>query len=386
MDATLAQSILLDRTVAYAIVDRRFRIVRVGGALEVFHADPATLPGQSLFDLAPELVGSEHALRDILNGSLPRLEVTWINRRTTDGRIAYLAMVDLPHRDAAGQIVGILHLMDDQTDAGSLKQQLSQSRNELRLTQAKLARQNLDLAAANAELRRLDELKSTFVSVAAHELRTPLTAILGYLEMLSDEEVGPLSPGQHEYVDIVRGSANRLLQITASLLDVTRIEAGRIDLTLQPTDLVALVRSALAEFQMQAAAKSQCLTMTETPSLPLALCDSTRATQIFGNLLSNAIKYTPPNGQIRAAIGPAEDEEFLRVSISDDGPGISSQDQKELFTRFFRAGSAAQAGASGTGLGLYIARSLAELHGGRIWLESEPGGGSTFHVTFPVAD
>jgi signal transduction histidine kinase len=385
IDSTLAQAIVLDRKVAFAIIDPQLCIQRVGGALQVLHRDPADLPGQSLFDLAPELVGSEPALQDIMRGALSRLEVAWINRQTADGRTAYLTMVDLPHRDASGQIVGILHLIEDQTDAGSLKQNLSQSRNELRLTQAKLARQNLDLAAANAELQRLDELKSTFVSVAAHELRTPLTAVIGYLEMLSDEDVGPLNPRQHDYLHIVENSAGRLLEITSSLLDVTRIEAGRVDLTLNPTDLLALVRSVVAEFKGQAESKGQLLALEEAPNLPPALCDWTRAAQIVCNLLSNAIKYTPRGGRIRAAVGPAVEEGFLQVSVSDDGLGIAPQDQAELFTRFFRAASAAQAGASGTGLGLYIARSLAELHGGRIWLESEPGHGSTFHVSFPAA-
>jgi signal transduction histidine kinase len=386
IDSTLAQAILLDRRVAFAIVDPQFCIQRVGGALQVLHRDPADLRGQSLFDLAPELVGSEPALQDILRGALSRLEVAWINRQTADGRMAYLTMVDLPHRDASGQIVGILHLMEDQTDAGSLKQQLSQSRNELRLAQDRVARQNLDLAAANAELRRLDDLKSTFVSVAAHELRTPLTSITGYLEMLSDEDLGPLSPDQHEYLDIVQGSAARLLQITSSLLDVTRIEAGRVDLVLQPTDLASLLRMVLAEFGAEAAAKGQHLILEESPHLPSALCDPARAAQILGNLISNAIKYTPEQGEIRAAVGLPAEEGFLQVSVSDNGVGIAAQEQSQLFSRFFRATGAAETGSSGTGLGLYIARSLAELHGGRIWLESEAGCGSTFHVTFPIAD
>ena len=267
-----------------------------------------------------------------------------------------------------------------------MQQQLSQHRNELRLAQEQLARQNLDLAAANAELRRLDELKSNFVAVAAHELRSPLAVIQGYVEMLADEDVGPLSEGQRVYLGAIQKSTQRLLHITSSLLDVTRIEAGRMDLVLQPTDLPALVWAAAAEFQTQLTAKRQCLTLHHAPALPPALCDPTRASQIVGNLVSNAIKYTPEQGHIRIAVQAAAEEGFLQVSVADDGIGIASGDQDKLFDRFFRAASAAQIGVGGTGLGLYITRSLVELHGGRIWVSSEPGTGSTFYVTFPIAD
>jgi signal transduction histidine kinase len=131
-------------------------------------------------------------------------------------------MVDLPYRDEQGQIVGLLHMVQDCTEAGVLKQHLSQSRNELRLAQELLTGQNLELASANTELRRLDELKSTFVAVAAHELRTPLTAIQGYAEMLVDHDVGTLSDRQREYLLIVQSSALRLSHVANSLLDVTR--------------------------------------------------------------------------------------------------------------------------------------------------------------------
>lgn len=386
MDSVLTQRILLDRKVAYVIADRHLRVKEVGGALAVLPGDSECWLGRPLLDLAPELVGSEPALADILTGELPRLELAWINRETAEGQILYLTLVDLPYHDAEGQIVGLLHLVEDCTEAGALKQHLSQSRNELRLAQEQLARQNLELATANAELRRLDDLKSTFVSVAAHELRTPLAAIQGYVEMLVDEDLGPLSNGQREYLAIAQNSTQRLLHITSSLLDVTRIEAGRVDLVLQPTDLSALVQRVAAEYEPHVTARAQCLTLYHTPELPPALCDPTRTSQIVGNLLSNAIKYSPRNGCIHIAVAPAPEEGFLQLSVTDNGVGIAPEDQDKLFRRFFRAASATQTGASGAGLGLYITRSLVELHGGRIWLESESGKGSTFYVTLPIAE
>jgi signal transduction histidine kinase len=386
MDETIAQRILMDRRVAYAIVDRQLRVKEVGGTVAVLQGDPDGWLGQSLLDLVPELVGSEPALADILDGGLPRLDLAWINREASDDQALYLNMVDLPYQDGEGRIVGLLHVVEDCTEAGILRQCLSQSHNELRLAQEQLAYQNLELATANAELRRLDELKSTFVSVAAHELRAPLAAIQGYVEMLVDEDVGPLGVGQREYLEIVRNSTERLMHMTSSLLDVTRIEAGCVDLVLQPTNLPALVQRVATEYESQVMDRTQHLTLHPTGELPPALCDPTRTAEIVCNLLSNAIKYTPRGGHIHIGIERAEEDGFLRVSVVDDGVGIGPEDQDMLFRRFFRAASATETRASGAGLGLYITRSLVELQGGRIWFESELNEGSAFHVTLPIAE
>jgi signal transduction histidine kinase len=269
---------------------------------------------------------------------------------------------------------------------GTIDQQLAQQRNELRLLRDKLARQNVDLAIANAELERLDDVKTMFVSVAAHELRTPLTPITGFLEMLLDEEFGPLANLQREPLEIVSRSTKRLEALTNDLLDLTRLEAGRLAVLLNSTDLSALIESVAAEYQPQLNAKSQYLTVHIQPDVPPALCDKARASQIIGNLISNASKYTLDGGEITVRLTLAEEEGFVQVSVIDTGVGIATEDQERLFERFFRAKSAGEARAPGTGLGLYITRSLVELHGGEVWFESEVGKGSTFHVTFPIAD
>jgi signal transduction histidine kinase len=386
MDLALAQRILLDRKIAYAITDQQLQVMEVGGVTENLDGGALGWPGRPLVDLVPELVGNEAALADILAGALPRLELSCVNRETSDGPTRYLTMVSLPHRDEQGQIVGLLYLVEDCTEAGVLRQHVSQGRNELRLAQAQLAHQNRELAEANAELRRLDDLKSTFVSVAAHELRTPLATIQGYVEMLIDEEVGPLTEHQRACLDIVQNGAQHLLHITSSLLDVTRIEAGRMELELQPTDLADLAERVAAEYAPEVKARDQRLTLHDSPQLPLALCDPTRTSQIIGNLLSNAIKYTPQKGEIQISLALAEEEGFLELAVADNGVGIGPADQDKLFRRFFRAGSATQMGASGAGLGLHITRSLVELHGGRIWFESALNHGSVFHVTLPLAE
>jgi signal transduction histidine kinase len=386
IDPTIARQIVQERKIAFALVDRDLNVVKVDGALSAFDDLDASCVGHPLVDLAPEFVGCEDVLIDILDGGLTQFQLAKVNRETDSGETVYVDLTELPYRDASGQIGGLIHVVQEVTETGLLEQQLSQQRNELQLLQRALRQRNVELAAANTELKRLDDLKSQFVSVAAHELRNPLTAILGYVEMFLDEDLGPLLDKQRETIGIVYGASRRLLAITNDLLDVTRIETGRIELVLRPTDLGALVGRVVAEYDTQRTEKGQQLDLELDSGLPLALCDETRASQIVGNLVSNAIKYTGRGGRIAVRLERAEEEGFLLVSVSDTGMGLSAEDQTQLFSRFFRTEGARRSGTGGTGLGLYVARSLAEMHGGSIWLESEVGRGSTFYVTFVVAD
>lgn len=384
MDAIIAQLILQDRKVGYCITDRDLKIVELSGFLHMIRNGHDAVLGRSLLELAPELVGSEDTLADILAGELSRFELPLVSRSMPDGQPCYLTIVELPYRNAGGRITGVIHLVQDVTDRGLIEQRLTQQHNELRLLEEELQRQNLRLAAANAELQRLDEAKSAFVSIAAHELRTPLTAIAGYLEVLLEEDGDPLTQRQREYLTIIQGSAARLLRVVNELLDLARIEAGRLELVLRPVDLARLVETVALEYAPQIEAKSQRLTLRAAAGLPLAFCDQARAGQIVGNLLSNANKYAPIGGSILVSLTPAADEGFLQIAVQDNGIGIAAADQPKLFNRFFRAGNAAASDTSGAGLGLHITRALVELHGGRIWVQSELGRGATFYVTLPA--
>ncbi len=380
------QAILRDRGIIYAITDCALNIIEVSqgeGDLPIWLNDWI---GRPLIECAPELIGCEDALHEMLAGRLPRFQIPYINRELPDHTTAYLTMLTLPYYDDAGRIMGLVHVIQDVTEAGRLEQRLAQQRNDLRLLQEELRRRNLELEAANAELQRTDRIKSTFVSIAAHELRTPLASIIGYIEMLLDGDAGALTARQHEYLQIIEGSARRLLDITRDLLDLTRIEAGRLEITLRPTDLVELIDGVAAEFAPQLAAKNQHLRQTAAAGLPLALCDPSRVAQVVSNLLSNASKYSPAGAEIGLKIAPADAQSFLQVTVTDEGPGISEEEQRCIFEPFYRAPQAIQAGISGVGLGLYIARALVELHGGHLWFESATGRGSALHVTFPTVE
>lgn len=380
------QVVLYDRRIAYAVADRDLLVRQVRGSHNILQDDAATWPGKSLLDLFPELVGSEDALCQILAGALPRLEIPWVNRDGEGGKTTYLTFVDLPYRDITGAIVGIVHVTQDVTEIGAVEQQLMQHRNDLRLLEKAQRDRNVQLLAANAELRRLDEAKSSFVSIAAHELRTPLTSITGYVEMLLDGDAGPLNRQQTEYLDAIEASAQRLLRITRDLLDVARIESGRLELLLQTTDLKDLLARVAAEQMPQLEARSQRICLSAADGIPMAFIDPQRTAQVIGNLINNASKYAPVGTLITIELDEAVDEPgFLRVAVKDEGDGIPVEDRDLLFRPFFRGASAQSTGAPGTGLGLYIAQSLVELHGGQISVESTPGAGAAFLVTFPIA-
>jgi signal transduction histidine kinase len=382
----VARTILQERQIACAVTDAALLIVEVadpGGIVPEYQQD---CRGRLLTEIMPELVGHEETLIQIVVGELPRFQVPWINRGLPDGQAVYLTMLFLPHRDETGSIVGLLHIVQDVTEIAHLEQAVTQQCNELLLARDQLTQQNARLRASDAELQRLDEIKSSFVAIAAHELRTPLTAIMGYLELLSGGDAGSLNDAQMDCLRTAEAATHRLLRITNNLLDVTRLEAGRLELLLQPTDLAALVAAVATEQASLLEAKAQRLSLQTSVNLPPALCDAVRAGQIIGNLINNAGKFAPPDSTIDVRLSVATEPGYLRVSVTDQGVGISPENHAMLFKPFGRINGAEAAGTDGAGLGLFIARSLVDLHGGRIWYENLLGEGITFHVNFPIAD
>jgi PAS domain S-box-containing protein len=241
--------------------------------------------------------------------------------------------------------------------------------------------------------RQADQMKTEFVSIVSHELRTPLTSIKGFTDLILEGDAGAISPTVREFLELVKTSADQLVAITNDIMETSRIEAGRIALNLQPVVAAEIVYITADSIQPLLADKRQTLTIDLASDL-IVCADRDRLMQILNNLLSNAHKYTPPDGQIRVyarrAAGPepsaadAPAGRYLVVGVADNGIGISPQDQEHLFTRFYRIASTETQGISGTGLGLHITRSLVELHGGAIWVESERGRGSTFFFSLPL--
>ncbi len=379
----ILNAILAEGNLACVVIDRELRVVDLydpGGALRRCELGGAL--DQPLLDLAPELVGREAELMDLALGRLDRLEIPIFSRADAVGRPRYCRMLLKPRPATAG----ILLLVEDVSAMGEMQQRLMQSRNELRLLADAVDKRNRDLVAANLELRKLADVKTTFVSMAAHELRTPLAVMRGYADMLLEEAVGAINSAQRESLLTLRRGADRLLEVVNNLLDLTRLEAGRMELVMQPQDLAALVRAAAREFRPLFDSACQRFDVVVAPDLPAVLADETRVFQILSNLLSNASKYTPAGGLIELRAALAESPGELEVSVRDTGVGIPADEQDRLGSLFFRARTANQIDARGVGLGLYITNSLVQLHGGRLWFESQEGVGSTFHATFLLAN
>ncbi|MDN5293201.1 MAG: hypothetical protein PWQ31_506 [Eubacteriales bacterium] len=236
----------------------------------------------------------------------------------------------------------------------------------------------------NRRLRETNRLQREFLAHTNHELRTPLTGIIAFAEMLKDPQTGPLAPLQEDFVNEILNSSSRLLNMINSLLDMAKIEAGMMNLNRKACRPEEIVSAALRAVHPLLQHKNQQVNLLLPPKLPSILADPERAEQILTNLLNNASKYSPPDSTITIAVDVIRvPEPTLRFAVTDQGPGLSEEERRYIFERF-RRGRAAK-NAAGTGLGLSLARTLVEMHGGRMWVESSPGQGSTFFFTLPVA-
>lgn len=278
-----------------------------------------------------------------------------------------------------GRPIGALYLV-------AHERELKESKLEFVTRMADTAAIAVENARLYEALRQANQAKSEFVSIVSHELRTPMTSLQGYADMLARGAVGELTSEQHEFVGAIRRNVGRMQLLVKDLLDISRIEAGRLKLTPRPVDFKELVEEAQQMITDQLEEKQQVFSLSVWDCLPRAHADPDRLSQILINLLSNAIKYTPYHGTVAVrAWLPADEPGFIRCAITDSGIGIGVQDQVRLFTKFFRVDEPEVKEQPGTGLGLAITKNLVEMHGGRIWLESERHKGSTFYFTVPIA-
>jgi signal transduction histidine kinase len=234
------------------------------------------------------------------------------------------------------------------------------------------------------ELEAVSEQKSRFLARMSHELRTPLNAIIGFSEVLARRSFGPLNAKQAEYVDDVVGSGRHLLALVDDLLDLAKVERGTVELELDAGDveLAGLLSGSLALFKEQAGRRRVALHLDVEPALGTIAADARKLKQVVFNLLANALRFTPAGGRVTLGAG-RHGNTRVRLWVSDTGPGIAAEDQEAIFEEF-RQGASAGGTQVGTGLGLPLARRLVEAHGGRLWVESEPGAGSSFTAELPV--
>jgi len=233
---------------------------------------------------------------------------------------------------------------------------------------------------------QVDQLKSEFIASVSHELRTPMTSIKGYVDVMLMEAAGPVNEQQKHFLEIVKANTQRLGVLVNDLLDISRIESGRMYLDLQPVDLAAITRGVLDDIRRHSGEEGKPMSLfLEVPEkLPLAYGDGERIRQVLSTLVLNSYNYTPPGGKVTVRINQIESE--LQVDVQDNGIGLSAKDKLHIFERFYRGEDPLVVASAGAGLGLVIARTLVEMHRGRLWFQSSgvSGEGTTFSFTLPI--
>lgn len=247
-----------------------------------------------------------------------------------------------------------------------------------------LNKSNLELAEALSRLKALDRMKSDFVSHVSHELRTPLASIKGSVDNMLDGITGMINDKQQQYLFRIKNNTDRLIRLINDLLDISRIESGKIKLRLQAVPIRDIIRDVKESLMPVAKEKDIEFVASDSEWNDLNVkADRDKLSQIFINLLDNAIKFSKTGGRIEIVLS-AQNDDFIKASVIDYGMGIPEKDKENIFEKFYQIHSDLEVKAKGTGLGLAITKSLIELHGGKIWVNSKEGEGSDFSFTIPL--
>jgi PAS domain S-box-containing protein len=233
-----------------------------------------------------------------------------------------------------------------------------------------------------------ERAKSRFITTVSHELRTPMTSVKGYVDLLIGGMAGEISATQRRFLSTIKINADRMINVINNMIYVSDLDGAPFQLDVKPTDIAEQINEAVAAIREQMEVRDLTLSLDVADDLPLARADPTRLRQVLDNLLSNACQFTYPGGQIKisAQVHDADSSSLLLVSIADTGVGIAPEEQERIFAPFYRAENPLEVEASGVGVGLTIARSLVQAHGGRMWVKSKPGRGSIFYFTLPLSE
>lgn len=330
------------------VADREGRAVRVNAAAErILGVDRERVLGRPLAQLLTSATGQE-VLWDRLRQSLEPLQILFeLEQKQVQVRAALI------HSPYDGEVMGLVAVLRDITK---------------------------EVQAERA--------KRDFITTVSHELRTPLTAILGYAEVLYSQMAGKLTDAQKRFVQTIHANARRMITIANNLIALAEAERGRLELQYEETDLALILGEVVESFIPQMRAREVEWSLEIEDALPLIEADPERIRQIVTNLVSNAVKYTFPGGRVTVGAGmvrePDGEAHYCRIWVQDTGIGIPPEEQSLIWERFYRPKDPLRVEAGGLGLGLAVVRSLTEAHGGRVWVDSTPGKGSTFTVLLPA--
>lgn len=276
---------------------------------------------------------------------------------------------------------GVICVIRDVSDRKAVEEQVRLLNLSLEQRTRELATTNTQLENRNREVEKANRQKSNFLATMSHELRTPLNTMIGFSDLLAEETAGPLNQKQRRFVRHVKESSRHLLALVDDILDLSKIEAGHLELKHERFSLNTAAAEVIAAVRPLAAAKEIDLE-TEFPEEISIFADNLRIKQVLYNLLTNAIKFTPEKGSVRLIT--ESERAFVRLSVIDTGIGIPHEEHESIFEAFHQVPPTAVCSHEGTGLGLSITKHLIEQHRGRISVESEHGKGSRFHVTLPL--
>ncbi len=316
---------------------------------------------------------------------------TAANRITTTGNLD--AQIAITSQDEVGELTAAFNgmILGLRKTRQALELWNTELGHKVEIRTRELTATNTCLENSNRELEQANLHKSQFLANMSHELRTPLNAIIGFGEVLQDELFGPLNQRQARYVENVVNSGRHLLNLVNDVLDLSKVEAGRMELHIEDFSACQVVNDVQVQLS-ELAAKKQLITQVQIePDLDIIQADRARYRQILFNLLSNAIKFTPDNGKITLAghiVGPGiyQPTAAAVFSVEDSGIDISPPDQAYIFESFRQVDNSYSRQYQGTGLGLALTRKLVEMHGGKIWVKSELNKGSKFYFTLPLTE
>ena len=329
-------------------------LILVDSDNRVLHINPAA---ERLLDLSEDSINKD-ITELIQNGELIQIEQTPSKNEETNfvseitlirhNKKLVLRTIASPFLDENGQTLGTVYLFDDVTRE-----------------------------------KEIDQMKSDFISLVSHELRTPLTSIIGFVSFILDGKAGSINDRQRNSLARVQRQSKRLAALINDLLDISRIESGRIQMEQEPISLLEIVTQRIEEIRPQADEKSIQMDLTAPESVPTILGDEARMGQVFTNLIGNAIKFTPNNGEV--SIKVRVDGNLLHIEVIDTGPGIPAEERQKVFDKFYQLSDISTRKQGGSGLGLSITKSIVEAHGGKLWIDDgNQGKGSNFQFVLPL--
>lgn len=366
------------------VVDEEDRILICNGSVtRMFGYTAKELTGQKTDLLALEAISDREGDR----GFFARVEREGFFKglatgRTRQGEAVPIELIVVPLRRSAGKVL----LLQDISERRKAEEEIRKLNDEL---EERVRQRTAELHRALKELKKLDKTKDAFLSTVSHELRTPLTSIRSFSEILLHYD-DDKPETREEFLTIINRESERLTRLIDDMMDLAKLDARKMEWNLQRREPEAVVRKAAGIVQGLLLEKGLALDIEIEPDLPLVETDEDRILQVLSNLLGNAVKFTPAGGRIRIRASgegsgdTAGSTELLHLSVSDTGIGIPAEELPYIFDRFKQVGNTLTDKPKGTGLGLSICREILTCLGGRIWAESAPGEGSTFHVVLPV--